>query len=96
MDTGVSEKPLSMESEGDSPRVSSGEEEESLADPTEAAAVEAEPRHQDLAKGDTRRSKRTAAGLKRKTEDGPTPPQSKKKMKMKRQPPPSWGNFSPS
>jgi len=87
MDTGVSEKPLSMESEGDSSRVSSGEEEELLADPSKAAAVEAEPRHQDLAKGDTRRSKGTAAGLKSKTEDGPTPPQSKKKPKKERQAP---------
>ena len=83
MDTGVSEKPLAMESEGDSSRVSSGEEVELLADPSEAAAVEAEPRHQDLAKGDTTRSKGTAAGLKRKTKDGPTPPESKKKMKKK-------------
>ena len=44
MDIGVSEKPLSTESEGDSSRVSSGEEEELLADPSEAAAVEAELR----------------------------------------------------
>jgi len=46
-----------MESDGDSSRVSSVEKEELLADPSEAAAVEAEPRHQDLAKGDTGRSK---------------------------------------
>jgi len=78
-----------MESEGDSSRVSSGEEEELLADPSEASAVEAEPRNQDLAKGDTMRSKGTAAGLKRKTEDGPTPPQSKKKT-IKGTPPRSW------
>jgi len=58
-----------------------------LADPSEAAAVEAEPRNQDLAKGDTRGRKGTVVGLKRKTEDGPTPPQSKKKTKKKRQAP---------
>ena len=58
-----------------------------LAGPSEVAADDAEPRIRDLAKGDTRRSKGTAAGLKRKTEAGPTPPQSKKKKKRKD---PSW------
>ena len=71
------------ESQGDSSRVSSGEEEVLLAGPSEVAAVDAEPRIRDLAKGNTRRSKRTATGLKCKTEAGPTPPQSKKKKKRK-------------
>jgi len=51
-----------------------------LAGSSEEAAVEAEPKIQDHAEGDIRGSKGTAAGLKRKTEGGPTPPQSKKKL----------------
>ena len=63
---GVSERPLSTESESDSSRVSSGEEE------LRAAC-------RPLGGGSCRvRANGTAAGLKRKTEAGPTTPQSKK------------------
>jgi len=50
-----------------------------LASSLEEAAVKTESKIQDHAEGDTRGSKGTAAGLKCKTEGGPTPPQSKKK-----------------
>jgi len=49
MDTGASARPLSSESEGDSFQVFSGEKEMLLADSSEEAAVEAEPKIQDHA-----------------------------------------------